>query len=1200
MLAAAAVVGLAFSPGTSFAASAAWNVDASGLWATGANWNPNAPPGATTGTASADVATFSLALGAGRTVTVDPNRNVLSVAFGNTSAFGYTLGGDALLLTNAGSIQTTGAGLAHTDVVASNVVIQADLAAGAYTFAANSTTAGRLLSVAGNVTGTATGSNVTTLNINGSNAGANVVGGSIGNGAGGGTLALNKTGVGSWTLAGANTYTGATAFSGGGTLRLDYSAANNSKLSDAGLLTLGGGTIELAGGSHTETVGSTALTGGGTTFVNRTGGTSVLALGAVALPATPAPGAAVPGAYVIMNGDGVATTTNANLNGVLGGWARVVNGSTSALAAVGAGGQIVAYTGYTDVSRLGGTIVNDGSANVRIVNGGASGNISLGGGALVNTLQMSATDGPATIASGAGLSVGNDTTGGFIWQTAGGAGLTIGTTIGDGALVAGTGQGFGNIALTVTNDSAANPIVVNHVVDNGANFLSLAKTGVGTLVLNANNTYFGTTTVGNGSAAVTTAPGGTLVLAGDNSLSNGNIFVGYGSTLRLEANSRNIVDGVSRAAGTGLNNTTTTISLFNTSNLQLRSDSAVTFSGTNNIQALNGATVGIDVGGVTAAGTNHVLTASPGNSNIGNAVTFNVTGSQGNSLALGTFTNVTGAGTNLTLNPTTASVTLVGYATSTANNATLTLTGTNTAGANAVTGVISNGTGAFTTAVVKTGTNAWTLSGPNTYTGTTTVRQGVLNLTAATGERTATSGAIVVGDQTTDATLNLAAGTYAMTGNFAVGNSTTTAITGTVFQTGGTITTGNSHLLVGNSGSIGVYNMSGGTLIGPSSATRGVILGVNNNSKGTFNFSGGTLSESTGALMVGRSDSAATNTVGVFNQTGGTATFGTLSIGGGNGTSGTQTLGANGTLNLTGGTFSAANITFMSAANSGVTSIVVGSTATTAAQVTLPAFPVARGTGATATLTFDGGTLTPYAASTAYIGGLTNAFVTAKGATLNVPAGSDITISQAMANASGQVGTLTKLNAGTLTLTGANTYTGATTVSAGGLVVNGSLAGPVTGGAGTTIGGTGSIAGPLAVSASSTVVGGDGVAPAGGLTAAGFTFPAGSVIKLVVGPAAAHSSLFSTGATSTFAANQSFTLIDVGAQVGVYENVLVGVGANPNTAGWTISNAGFAGTFTFDGANVDLNLTAVPEPTAVSLLAVGAVGLLARRRRQHG
>jgi autotransporter-associated beta strand protein len=64
-------------------------------------------------------------------------------------------------------------------------------------------------------------------------------------------------------------------------------------------------------------------------------------------------------------------------------------------------------------------------------------------------------------------------------------------------------------------------------------------------------------------------------------------------------------------------------------------------------------------------------------------------------------------------------------------------------------------------------------------------------------------------------------------------------------------------------------------------------------------------------------------------------------------------------------------------------------------------------------------------------------------------------------SAGGIGGSLVKVGSGTLTLAGANTYTGGTTLNAGGLVVNGSLASGVTMNGG-TLGGSGTIGGLVA------------------------------------------------------------------------------------------------------------------------------------------
>lgn len=85
------------------------------------------------------------------------------------------------------------------------------------------------------------------------------------------------------------------------------------------------------------------------------------------------------------------------------------------------------------------------------------------------------------------------------------------------------------------------------------------------------------------------------------------------------------------------------------------------------------------------------------------------------------------------------------------------------------------------------------------------------------------------------------------------------------------------------------------------------------------------------------------------------------------------------------------------------------------------------------------------------------------GATLlTVGDGSDRTHSGVISQNAG-IGSLTKQGTGTLTLSGANTYTGATTVNAGLLNINGSSVSAVTVNTGGTLGGTGSIRGDVTI-----------------------------------------------------------------------------------------------------------------------------------------
>ena len=190
----------------------------------------------------------------------------------------------------------------------------------------------------------------------------------------------------------------------------------------------------------------------------------------------------------------------------------------------------------------------------------------------------------------------------------------------------------------------------------------------------------------------------------------------------------------------------------------------------------------------------------------------------------------------------------------------------------------------------------------------------------------------------------------------------------------------------------------------------------------------------------------------------------------------------------------------------------------------------------------------------------------------------------------GEGGSVTKIGTGTLTLSGANSYTGSTTVSAGAVLVNnfsgsGTGTGAVTvSNNGTVLGGTGTISGPVNVNAGAALLGGNGTAAGGALTLGNdLTLASGSIIQLVLGASGAHSTLTRTGGTWTFASNQAFTFINSGAQPGVYDNIITGLAADPGTEGsWMITNPGFTGTFSYDGAgNIDLTLTAVhPQVTA--------------------
>lgn len=529
-----------------------------------------------------------------------------------------------------------------------------------------------------------------------------------------------------------------------------------------------------------------------------------------------------------------------------------------------------------------------------------------------------------------------------------------------------------------------------------------------------------------------------------------------------------------------------------------------------------------------------------------------------------------------------------------------------------------------TNPVMVTGTGEVVFAGANTYNGTTTISNG--NLTLA-GTRTAALAQVSVGTEPG------ATGTLNITGNFLVsaavgirvGNGAGT--TGVVNHTSGTFNNSgvSDIILIGLTGGTGIYNFSGGTISGSStSAIRGIVLGSNANATSTFNMSGtAEINLPTAPLQVGRFDSAQNNTINTYNQTGGSALVGSLGIGGATGGS----TGVTANFSVTSGTFSAAAFPALAGGNTNTATMLIGGTAV----VTLPAFPTARGTNSTATLTFDGGTLVPTEASATYLEGLTNAFLTNNGAKLDVGSGNDITVAQALLDADSQNGTLTKLGPGKLTLTGENTYTGNTTVSAGTLALDttGSIAaspvinvaalatldvstvtGGFTLGTAQTLAGSGTVAGNVTLAAGAnlspgtspgnlTFTGNLDLTATGGGSGGDLVFELGTLSDLVTltgGTLSIGSSLgfndFAFTAGAGFGIG-TYTLFDSSAPI-------VGTLDSANLTG--LIGALYTGTLEFaDGGNdIVLTVEAIPEPSTLVLAGLGVLGfagLHLRRRR---
>ncbi|MDB6152439.1 MAG: transporter [Chthoniobacteraceae bacterium] len=268
--------------------------------------------------------------------------------------------------------------------------------------------------------------------------------------------------------------------------------------------------------------------------------------------------------------------------------------------------------------------------------------------------------------------------------------------------------------------------------------------------------------------------------------------------------------------------------------------------------------------------------------------------------------------------------------------------------------------------------------------------------------------------------------------------------------------------------------------------------------------------------------------------------------------------------------------------------------------------------GAGSTLNVTGGataTDSPYS--------LTGAGATIAGSvTINVANNGTGIGSFSLGNVAGQAAgaALVKAGNGILTITGAATYTGSTTVNAGTLIVNGSIAGLATVNSGAILAGTGSLAGVTVAGGGTIAPGGDAI---GALNTGAISLQGGSTFSLQIGGTTSDQLKVAGAATLTGAINLTLSLLADPAEGSTFtildgSAALVGYsgGARLSYLGvplaqdqiFTVVNGGFTQAFTLSYTadnNHDIVLMAVPEPaSAASLLAgLGVLAGLRRRRR---
>jgi autotransporter-associated beta strand protein len=333
--------------------------------------------------------------------------------------------------------------------------------------------------------------------------------GQLGGGAGGNGLALTKAGTGTFVLTGANTYTGATAVTGGalgfttvGNVGAGASALGNPATPAAGTIAVGSGTT----GAGLAFVGSAPQsTDRVIDLAGTTGGATLDASGVAAATITFTGGLTASG---VGTKTLTLTGTNTGANTVAGVIPDSSGGATS-LTKIGTGTWVLGgantYTGPTTVS--GGVLVvaslpNGGTAGPLGASPAAAANLVLDGGTLQYTGAGGSTDRGFTLTPNGGT-----------LDASGTGPLTFAAT----GAIAFTGTNTPQ-TLTLTGTNAGANLLAAPLADNGTGATALTKTGSGTWVLTGANTYTGPTAV----------TGGTLAVNG--SLGTGAVTVGTGAT----------------------------------------------------------------------------------------------------------------------------------------------------------------------------------------------------------------------------------------------------------------------------------------------------------------------------------------------------------------------------------------------------------------------------------------------------------------------------------------------------------------------------------------------------------------------------------------------------------------------------------------------------------------------------------------------
>ncbi|WP_038159950.1 autotransporter-associated beta strand repeat-containing protein [Verrucomicrobium sp. BvORR106] len=458
----------------------------------------------------------------------------------------------------------------------------------------------------------------------------------------------------------------------------------------------------------------------------------------------------------------LATTTSTNSNGILGGyltyggntWAvNSTNGVNGAIAGLATASYSNTFAAAANVDVLASEAISNFAVNSLRFNTAAATTLTLTG---ANTLQS--------------------------------GGILVTSAVGNNALsiTGGSLRGSASGELIIHQNNTANSLTIGSVIENNGGATALVKTGGGTLILAATNTYTGHTYI-NGAAG----GGSTGVLQVSQLQTTGNDQLG--ST----ANQIYFNNGILRYAGASSTELGRTVNLLSGGGTfdVLTAGVALNVSG-----KITGEALAADEGHYAGQGNltktgNGILILSNGSNDYTGTTTVNAgilrlsgAGRLGASIARltvntggilelnGTSQNVgllMGSGGIIRNGGIGASKLTIGH-----DDATYVANGTQWGTGNGYAGIIEDGTGGGTTSLAKTGVGYQILSGSSTYTGTTEVLAGTLQVGAGTaagslatartgsGLHTVSSGATLAGNGVIGGDTIIQAGGLLSVGNF--------------------------------------------------------------------------------------------------------------------------------------------------------------------------------------------------------------------------------------------------------------------------------------------------------------------------------------------------------------------------------------------------------------------------------------------------